>query len=100
VKLVPPRPPADFDGSAVRGNVLDVDLQRLTESQSTSSAECVQYAVIFLCGCGDNAGHYIPGEDGLLLVLDRGQINKVVIPLAGVQRVLSLLKMFKGVRAG
>ena len=41
VKLGPPRLLADLDGAAVRGDVLHVDAQRLSKSQSSSSCRVV-----------------------------------------------------------
>jgi hypothetical protein len=58
VDLVPPYLLVDFDCVAVRGNVLDVDPQGFTKSQSSSGAERKKHASLFL-GISNNACYYI-----------------------------------------
>ena len=82
VDLVPPDFLLDFDCGAVLGNVLNVDSQSFTKSQSSSGAERKKHPS-FLPGSSNDAGYYIACEGWLFWVLHDGQIDELVIPVAG-----------------
>jgi hypothetical protein len=74
VDLVPPGFLLDFDCGAVPGNVLDVDSQCFTKSQSSSGAERKKHPSFFP-GSSNDAGYYIACERWLFWVLHDGQVD-------------------------
>src|SRR5260370_7182522 len=72
----------DFDGQAIRGNILDVDPQRFTNSQSRSRAKNEQHPIV-ASGDPNNLGNYIPHERGPLFffLFHYRHLIKIVFPL-------------------
>src|SRR5207244_9210189 len=84
VHLRSPRLLMDFDSGAVRGNVLEVDSQGFTKSQSTGGAEHIQHAVLRLPSSGNQLGDFAACErwPSLLFLFDHAHVDELVIPLS------------------
>src|SRR5258708_15718040 len=86
VDLPPPCLLLDYDGGAVRGNVLDVDPQGFTDSQSRSGTEDEQHPIEASGIPHDPRNHFTREARRLLfLLVYHRHVNELVIPFAGVK---------------
>ena len=76
----------DFDGQAIRGNILDVDPQRFTNSQSRSRAKNEQHPIV-ASGDPNNPSNYVTHEGRLFLffLVHYRHVNKIGVPLPWIQ---------------
>jgi hypothetical protein len=85
VDLSPPCLLLDYDGRAIRGNVLDVDSQGFPDPQPGSGTNDEQHA-IEARGKPDNPRNYFTCEARrlLFLLVYRWHVDELVIPFPGV----------------